>query len=76
MIQLPVELHPALVELTVARVLRALGKRSEAQDHADEAQRLVKIGIEGLTPREDSAERKIVGGPHYRRRINPYSGGP
>jgi hypothetical protein len=76
MIQLPVELHPALVELTIARTLRALGKRSEAKDHADEAERLVKLGIEGLTPREDSAERKIVGGPHYRRRGAPYFGAP
>lgn len=67
-IQLPVELHPALTELTVARVLRALGKRSEAADHADEAQRLVSIGIQALTPRVDSADRKILGGPHFRRR--------
>lgn len=67
MIQLPVELHPALVELTVARVLRALGKRTEAADHADEAQRLVAIGIQALTPRVDTADRKILGGPHYRK---------
>ncbi len=67
-IQLPVELHPALTELTVARVLRALGKASEAADHANEAQRLVSIGIQGLTPRVDSADRKIVGGPHWRSR--------
>lgn len=66
-IQLPVELHPALTELTVARVLRALGKRSEAADHAEEAQRLVSIGIQALTPRVDTADRKILGGPHYRR---------
>ncbi len=67
-IQLPVELHPALTELTVARVLRALGKQSEAADHANEAQRLVSVGIQALTPRVDSADRKIVGGPHFRRR--------
>ncbi len=66
-IQLPVELHPALVELTVARVLRALGKGSEAADHANEAQRLVSIGISALTPRVDTADRKILGGPHFRR---------
>lgn len=66
-IQLPVELHPALTELTIARVLRALGKRSEAADHAEEAQRLVSIGIQALTPRVDTADRKILGGPHYRR---------
>ncbi len=67
-IQLPVELHPALFELTVARLLRALGKRSEAMDHAEEAGRLVSIGIQALTPRVDSADRKILGGPHFRRR--------
>lgn len=67
-IQLPVELHPALVELTVARVLRAQGSKSEAADHADEAQRLVSIGIQALTPRVDTADRKILGGPHFRRR--------
>lgn len=66
-IQLPVELHPALTELTVARVLRALGKRTEAADHAEEAQRLVAIGIQALTPRVDTADRKILGGPHYRK---------
>ena len=67
-IQLPRELHPALVELTVARILRALGKRAEAKDHADEATRLVGIGIQALTPRVDTADRKIVGGPHFRNR--------
>ncbi len=67
-IQLPVELHPALFELTVARVLRALGKKTEADSHGEEAQRLVSIGIAALTPRVDSADRKIVGGPHFRRR--------
>lgn len=67
LIQLPVELHPALIELTVARMLRALGKKSEAADHAEEAQRLVSIGIQALTPRVDTADRKILGGPHYRR---------
>ncbi len=67
-IQLPVELQPALIELTVARVLRALGKVSEAGVHANEAQRLVQIGVEALTPRVDSADRKILGGPHFRRR--------
>ncbi len=67
-IQLPVELHPALVELTVARVLRAQGEQSEAASHADEAQRLVAIGIQALTPRVDTADRKILGGPHHRRR--------
>lgn len=67
-IQLPVELHPALIELTVARVLRALGKRSEAADHAEEAQRLVTVGIQALTPRVSTADRKIVGGPHFRKR--------
>lgn len=66
-IQLPVELHPALIELVVARVLRAKGKLSEAKQHADEAERLVSIGIAALTPRVDSADRKIVGGPHWRR---------
>jgi hypothetical protein len=68
MIQLPVELHPALVVLTTARVLRALGKLSEADMQAGEAQRLVTIGIEALTPRVDTAARKIVGGPMWRRR--------
>jgi len=67
MVQLPVELQPALVELTVARVLRALGKGAEAADHAQEAQRLVGIGIQAITPRVDTADRKIVGGPHFRR---------
>ncbi len=67
-IQLPVELHPALVELTVARLCRALGKGTEAADHANEAQRLVGIGIQALTPRVDNADRKIVGGPHWRRK--------
>ncbi len=67
-IQLPVELHPALVELTVARFLRARGILSEAGNHANEAQRLVQLGIQALTPRVDSAPRKIVGGPHFRRR--------
>ena len=67
-IQLPVELHPALTELTIARVLRALGKRSEAADHQAEADRMVSIGIQALTPRVDTADRKILGGPHFRRR--------
>ena len=67
-IQLPVELHPALFELTVARILRALGKGKESADHAEEAQRLVSIGIQALTPRIDTADRKILGGPHFRRR--------
>ncbi len=67
-IQLPVELQPALTELVVARMLRALGKLSEAQAHAEEAQRLVAIGIQALTPRVDSADRKILGGPHFRKR--------
>jgi len=68
MIQLPVELHPALVELTIARLLRALGKSSEAADHSAEAQRMVAVGIQALTPRVDTADRKILGGPHYRNR--------
>lgn len=67
-VQLPVELHPALIELTVARALRARGKKTEANLHADEAQRLVAIGIMALTPRVDASERKIVGGPMWRRR--------
>lgn len=67
-VQLPVELHPALVELTIARVLRAQGDRSESDSHAQEAQRLVQIGIEALTPRVTTADRKILGGPHYRSR--------
>ncbi len=67
-IQLPVEMHPALFELTVARVLRALGKGQEAMSHANEAQRLVALAIEALTPRVDASERKIVGGPMWRRR--------
>ncbi len=66
-IQLPVELHPSLVELTVARVLRSLGKKSEAADHAEAADKMVAIAIQALAPRVDSAERKIVGGPHWRR---------
>ncbi len=74
-VQLPVELHPSLVELTVARVLRALGKREEAADHANEAQRLVAIGIQALAPRVDGSNRKIVGGPHFRKRV-PLRGGP
>ncbi len=68
-IQLPVELHPALVELTTARVLRALGKSAEAGMHAQEAQRLAGIAIQALTPRTEAAERKIVGGPHWRKRM-------
>ncbi len=67
-IQLPVELHPALFELTASRVLRALGKSQESADHANEAQRLVATGIQALTPRVDTADRKVVGGPHWRRR--------
>ncbi len=67
-VQLPVELHPALIELTVARALRARGKRTEAMTHAEEAQRLVAIGIQALTPRVDASERKIVGGFMWRRR--------
>ena len=66
-VQLPVELHPALIELTTTRVLLALGKSSEASQHAGEAQRLVSIGIQGLTPRVDTADRKIVGGPMWRK---------
>lgn len=72
-VQLPVEFQPALVELTIARVLRAQGDRSEADSHAKEAQRLVQIGIEALTPRVTTADRKILGGPHYRSRS--YFGG-
>lgn len=67
-VQLPIELHPALVELTVARVLRARGVMTEAGNHAQEAQRLVELGIKALTPRVDAAPRKIVGGVHFRRR--------
>lgn len=67
-VQLPVELHPALVELTVTRVLRSLGKLSEADKHGKEAERLVKLGISGLTPRVETADRKIVGGPMWRKR--------
>jgi len=67
-IQLPVELQPALTELVIARLLRARGKGKEAADYANEAQRLVQLGIEALTPRVDSADRKILGGPHFRRR--------
>ena len=66
-VQLPVELHPALFELTIARLLRALGHLSEAKSHADEADRLVSIGIQALTPRVETANRKILGGPHFRR---------
>lgn len=68
MIQLPVELHPALVELTVTRLLRARGVTSEAADHLQAAQRMIATGIQALTPRVDTAGRKIVGGPHFRRR--------
>jgi hypothetical protein len=67
-IQLPVELHPALFELTIARLLRSLGKLSEAKAHADRATEMVVVGIAALTPRVDTAERKIVGGPHFRNR--------
>lgn len=74
-VQLPVELQPALVELVVARVLRALGKGSEAAQHADEAQRLTAIGIQALTPRVETADRKITGGPHFRRRVNQFRSG-
>lgn len=74
-VQLPVELQPALVELVVARVLRALGKGSEAAQHAEEAQRLTAIGIQALTPRVETADRKITGGPHFRRRVNQFRSG-
>lgn len=67
-VQLPVELQPSLVELVVAKLLRARGVGSEAKDHADEAERLVGLGIQALTPRVDTANRKLVGGPHFRRR--------
>lgn len=68
-IQLPVELHPALIELTTARLLRALGKLSEADNHANEAKRLVMLGIQAIAPRTDAVDRKIVGGPHWRKRM-------
>lgn len=67
-VQLPVELQPALVELTVAKFLRARGLGVEAKDHADEAERLVALGIAALTPRVDTAARKLIGGPHFRHR--------
>jgi len=67
-VQLPVELQPALVELVVARWLRARGLLAEAKSHADEAERMVGIGIAALTPRVDTAARKLVGGPHFRKR--------
>lgn len=70
-VQLPVELQPALVELVITRVLRARGKLTEANNHATEAERLVGIGIAGITPRVDTADRKITGGPHWRKSRNP-----
>jgi len=68
MIQLPVEMHPALVELVAARALRSLGKLTEAASHEEKAQELVRLAITALAPRVDSAEMKIVGGPMWRRR--------
>ena len=67
-IQLPVELQPALVELTVARCLRAQGNLAEADAHAAAAQMETNIGIGALTPRVETADRKIVGGAAWRRR--------
>ena len=66
-IQLPVELHPALIELTTARVLRALGKLTEAQAHSEEAKRMAAMGVEALTPRTENSARKITGGRAWRR---------
>lgn len=68
MVQLPVELQPALVELTIVRLLRARGVSGEAADHLSAAERMIQTGIAALTPRVDTANRKIVGGPHFRRR--------
>lgn len=67
-IQLPVELQPALVELTVARCLRAQGNLAEADAHTAAAQMETNIGIGALTPRVETADRKIVGGAAWRRR--------
>ncbi len=66
-IQLPVEMHPALIELTTARLLRSLGKLSEAQAHGDDAKRLVELAVNTLTPRTEAHDRKIVGGPMWRK---------
>ncbi len=76
-VQLPVELHPSLVQLTLGRTLRSLGKLSEAAAAMEEAQRLVLIGISALTPRVETADRKILGGPHWRNKGWGYlRGGP
>lgn len=66
-IQLPVELHPALIELTTARLLRSLGKLTEAQVHAEDAKRLAGLAVQSLTPRTETSDRKIVGGPAWRK---------
>jgi hypothetical protein len=66
--QLPVELQPALVALTAARKLRALGQLQEARAQGEEAARLVSIGVQALTPRVDTAEVKVLGSMHWRAR--------
>ncbi len=55
-IQLPVEMHPALIELTTARLLRSLGKLTEAQAHMDDAKRLSDLAVRSLTPRTEASD--------------------
>lgn len=68
LITLPIELHPLLVSLTLARCLRSLGDK-RAEDEEERARQRIPALQALLAPRVDSTQPKIV--PRY----SPLRGG-
>ncbi|MCX6951313.1 MAG: hypothetical protein NTV51_03885 [Verrucomicrobia bacterium] len=60
-VQLPVELQPAVFQSTTARLLKNLGRVQESQDAYAVAQDLLKQALLILTPRTQGNPRRIVG---------------
>lgn len=61
LVQLPVEMHSLIAQLTVCRMLQQLGQYDKLDRATREVDRLEKVALNCLTPRVDSAPRKMRG---------------
>jgi hypothetical protein len=62
--QIPAELHPALVDLAVAHLLKARGFLNEAAAWRESVAEKVAQAVAALSPRVDGEPRICVPGPH------------
>jgi hypothetical protein len=74
-IQLPVELQPAVFQSTTARLLRNLGRTQESQAAYSVAGDLLKQALLILTPRTQGNPRRIVGTWYWARGGGYWGGG-